>query len=103
MTKSGRLRRFWLLKQRASVAIGFFFRGQDYGGGYAVTGFHVQEANALGVAAGFADGFGIHADDFAVLADQHHLRILVYQRDRYYFSYSLCCLDVDYPFSRAVG
>ena len=89
--------------QRASVAVGFFFWSQYYGGGYAVAGFHVEEADALGVAAGFADGFGIHADDFAVLADQHYLGIFVYQRDRYYFAYALCGFDVDYAFAGAVG
>jgi len=47
-----------LLNQRASVgAVGFLFWGDDYGGGYAVAGFEVQQAHALGVAAGFADGF----------------------------------------------
>jgi hypothetical protein len=49
--------RNFLLQQRASVAVGFFFGSQDYGGGDAVAGFHVEEADALGVAAGFADGF----------------------------------------------
>jgi hypothetical protein len=87
----------------ASVAVGFFFWGQDYGCGYAVAGFHVQEADALGVAAGFADGFGIHADDFAVLADQHDLGVFVYQRDGYYFAYALGGLDIDYAFAGAVG
>ena len=56
----------------------------------------------MGVAAGFADGFGIHADDFAVLADQHYLGIFVYQGYRYYFAYSLRCLDVDYAFAGSV-
>jgi hypothetical protein len=47
-----------LLNQRASIAaVWFFFGGDDDGGGYAVAGFEVQQANALRVAAGFADGF----------------------------------------------
>lgn len=47
-----------LLNQRASVgAVWFFFGSDDYCGGYAVAGFEVQQADALGVAAGFADGF----------------------------------------------
>jgi hypothetical protein len=45
-----------LLNQRASVgAIWFGLGGQDYGGGYAVAGFHVEESDALGVSARFAD------------------------------------------------
>ena len=31
-----------LLKQCASVTVGFFVWGQDYGGGYSVAGFHVE-------------------------------------------------------------
>ena len=31
-----------LLKQCASVAVGFFVWGQDDGGGYSVAGFHVE-------------------------------------------------------------
>jgi len=37
-----------LLDQRASVAVRFFFWGDYYGGGYAVAGLQVQEADALG-------------------------------------------------------
>ena len=57
----------------------------------------------MGVAAGLADGFGIHADDFAVVADQHYLGIFVYQCDRYYFAYALRRFDVDYAFAGAIG
>ena len=57
----------------------------------------------MGVAAAFADGFRIHADDFAVLADQHYLGVFVYQRDRYHFAHSLCGFDVDYALLAAVG
>ncbi len=57
----------------------------------------------MGVAAGFADGFRVHADDFAVVADQHDLRVVVYQGDGDYFADSLCGLDVDYAFAGAVG
>ena len=48
-----------------------FFRGDDYGGGYFVLGFEVEELDALGAAAGGADGFGVDADDLAELADDH--------------------------------
>ncbi len=44
------------LLQQASVGGWFFFWGQHYRGGYLVAGLHVQEADALGVAAGFANG-----------------------------------------------
>ena len=102
LTSFGMTERHLLLQQRASVAVGFFFRSQDYGGGYPVAGLHLQEADALGVAAGFADGFGIHADDFAVLADQHYLGVFVYQRNGYYFAYSLRGFDVDYTLAATV-
>ena len=47
-----------LLNQRASIAaVRFFLWGNDYCGGYAVAGLEVQQADALRVAAGFADGF----------------------------------------------
>src|SRR5579872_5970633 len=60
-----------LLNQRASVAaIRFGVWGQHHRGGYAVAGLQVQEADALGVAAGFADRRRVHADDFAVVADK---------------------------------
>src|ERR1700722_1605288 len=38
----------------------------------------MQDANALGGAAGGANGFGIATDDLAELADDHQLRVLVY-------------------------
>ena len=66
-------------------------------------GSMLQEADALGVAAGFANGFRIHADDFAVVADEHDLRVFVDQGDGDYFADALCGLDVDYAFAGAVG
>ena len=63
----------------------------------------MEEADALGVAARLADGFGIHADDFAVLADQHYLRVFIYQSYGYYFAYALRRFDIDYAFAGAVG
>jgi hypothetical protein len=44
------------------------FRGHDYGGGYFVLVFEVEEFDAHGAAAGGADGFGVDADDLAELA-----------------------------------
>src|SRR5208337_2729364 len=92
-----------LLQQRASVAVWFFFWGQDYGGGYPVAGLQVEEADALGVAAGFADGFRIHADDFAVVADDHDLGIFVDQGDGDDFADALGRFHVDDAFAGAVG
>jgi hypothetical protein len=51
--------------------------GDEYGGGYFVLGFEVEELDALGATAGGADGFGIDADDLAELADDHELAGLV--------------------------
>ena len=58
-----------LLYQRPVAAL-FLWR-DHHGCGHAVAGFELQQAHALGGAAGFANGARIHADDFAVLADQH--------------------------------
>ena len=66
----------------ASSSGGFgFFWGDDYGGGYFVLGFEVEELDALGAAAGGADGFGVDADDLAELADDHELAGLVDEVD----------------------
>ncbi len=66
--------RFELLQERSLFGLGFgFFWGDDYGGGYFVLGFEVEELDALGAAAGGADGFGVDADDLAELADDHEL------------------------------
>ncbi len=63
-----------LLQKRSLFGLGFgFFWGDDYGGGYFVLGFEVEELDALGAAAGGADGFGVDADDLAELADDHEL------------------------------
>jgi hypothetical protein len=53
----------------------------DHGGGYFVLGFEVEELDALGAAAGGADGFGADADDLAELADDHELAGLVDEVD----------------------
>ena len=62
-----------LLNQRAIATVGFRLRCNHNRGGYAVAGLHIEEADALRVAAGFADRGRVHADDFAVVADQHDL------------------------------
>ena len=90
--------------QRASVAaVGFGFGSDDYCCRDAVAGFHLQEADALGVAAGFADGVGVHADDFAVVADQHDFGGFVDLGDGDDFADTFGGLHVDHAFATAVG
>jgi len=90
----GRLPRFWgLLNQ---PAIGVFVRRNDYGCGDAITRFHMQQANALRAAAGFADSARIHADDFAILADQHDFGFFRDLSDAGYFAVAFGGLDVDH-------
>ena len=61
-----------LLKQGALFVVrNGFFRRDDDGGGDLVVGFQVEEADALGGAAGGANGLGVDADDFAELTDDH--------------------------------
>jgi len=62
------------LKQ-ATVAV-FFFRRHDDGGGDAVSGFEGEKLNASSGTTTLTDGFGIHANDLAVLADEDQLRFL---------------------------
>ena len=63
----------------------------------------MQQADALGVAAGFADGRRVHADDFAVVADQHDFGSFVDLRDGDDFADTLGGLHVDHAFAAAVG
>ena len=71
-----------LLQKRSLFGLGLgFFWWDDYGGGYLVLGFEVEELDALGAAAGGADGFGVDADDLAELADDHELAGLVDEVD----------------------
>src|ERR1700756_4549494 len=63
----------------------------------------MQQADALRGAAGFADGFRVHADDLAVLADQHDLRLLGDLRDADNFAVALGGLHVDDTFTAAIG
>lgn len=57
------------------------FGGDGHGGGDLVVVVEVEEADALGGAAGGADGFGVDADDFAELADDHDLGGVVDELD----------------------
>ena len=80
-----------------------FVRRDDYRGRYSVAGFQVQETDALGGAAGFADGFRVHADDFAVLADQHDLRVFRDLGNGGNFAVAFGGLHVDDALAAAVG
>jgi hypothetical protein len=61
------------LQQRSVFGLSFgVFGGDGYGGGYFVVVVEVEEFDAGGGAAGGADGFGVDADDFAELGDEHH-------------------------------
>ena len=56
----------------------------------------MQQANTLGGAARFANRARVHADDLAVLADQHDFRILGDLRDAYDLAVALSGLNVDH-------
>jgi hypothetical protein len=76
--------------------LGFgFFWGDDYGGGYFVLGFEVEELDALGAAAGGADGFGVDADDLAELADDNEFGAVVDELDARDLAYFGVGLHVD--------
>ena len=69
---------FPLLQQRWLVVVAIqLIGGDDDGGGYFVVGLEVEQADALGGAAGGADSLGVDADDLAELADDHQLRGVV--------------------------
>src|SRR5580704_15519183 len=63
----------------------------------------MQQAYARCIASRFADGRRIHADDFAVVADQHDLAGFVDLRDGDDFADALGGLHVDHAFAAAVG
>ena len=68
------------MQQRRLVVLAVQLVGRDDdGGGYLVVGFEVEQADALGGAAGGADGLGVDADDLAELADDHQLAGVVDQ------------------------
>src|ERR1700674_3086867 len=51
----------------------------------------------------FADELRFHADDLAVLRDQHHLGFLTYLRNADDFSIAFRSLDVDHALAAAIG
>ena len=83
-----------LLNQRPSVSR-LFPGANHHCRRHAVAGLEIQQAHALCGASGFADGRRIHADDFAVLADQHDFGLLRDLRDAYDFAVAFGGFDVD--------
>src|SRR5579864_4594062 len=84
-----------LLNQRAAIAVWLFFWRDYYGCCDFVAWLQIKEADALGVAARFADRRRVHADDFAVVADQHDFGLVVDLRDADDFADALGGLQVD--------
>ena len=59
-----------LLQQRSSLWFCFGFLGwDDYGCGYLVVGFEVEEFDSVGGVACGSDGLGVDADDLSELAN----------------------------------
>ena len=90
------------MNQRTPIRWLFFWR-DHYRGGHSVSGFDVQQADALGGSSRLADEFGFDADDFAVLADQHDLGVFGDLRNAHDFAVALGGLYVDHAFAAAVG
>src|SRR5512146_2708932 len=81
-----------LLQQRPFLLFLFL---DDAGGGHLVAGLELQQADALGGAAGLADLPRVNADDLAVVADEHGFRFLIHQQDAHHFAVARSSLDVD--------
>ena len=92
-----------LLNQRASVAVGLCFRRKHHRRRHAVARLQIQQPHALRGASRFADGRRIHADDFAVVADQHDFGRFVDLRDADDFADAFRGLHVDDAVAAAVG
>ena len=72
------------------------------GSGHAIARIKMQQADALRVAAGFADLAVRKADDLSVLADEHAFRIFFYLHDRHHLTVAFRGLDVDHTFTAAI-
>src|SRR5450631_3299598 len=82
-----------LLQQRWLVVFQLFGRN-DYRCGYLVIRFQVEDADALGGAAGGADSLGVATNDFAELAYDNQFREFIDKQNRCRLSYLCGCLEV---------
>jgi len=87
-------RRRVLLNQRPVHR--FLFWRDHHSRGHTVSRFDLQQAYTLGRASGFADVLTLDADDFAVLADQHHFGILLHLGNANDFAIALGRFNVDH-------
>src|ERR1700753_1764241 len=86
----------FLLQKRAVFRFGFgFFGRDDHRCGNLVFFLKMQQADALRGPASSADGLGIHANDLAVLADDHEFRGFIDQQDGAHLAVARRRLDVD--------
>src|SRR5581483_6052437 len=76
-----------LLKQRSAVRS--LIRRNDHRRRYPVAALNIQQSHSLGGTPGLADGFRVHANDLAVLANQHHLGIFTHLGDANDFAIAL--------------
>src|SRR5271156_2959915 len=80
---------------------GFVFFQDGGGCGDAVAFFQAQQADALGRAAGLADFAGVHADDFALAGDDHHVGIFADLQSRDDGTIAVGGFQVDHALSAA--
>ena len=92
-----------LLNQSATAAVWFGIRCDDHGRRDTVSGLHVQEANPLRISTRLADCGRVHANDFAVVADQHDFGSFIHLRDSNDLADTLGGFQIDYTFATAVG
>src|SRR5262249_43749478 len=79
-----------------AIAIGL---ADQTGGSNLIAFFQVDQANALGGAARFADGARVEPSNLALLADDHHFRFLRDAEHAHHLAVALRGLDVDHAFA----
>src|ERR1019366_5788965 len=77
--------------------------GQDAGGSDLVAFFQIHQTDALGGASGLANGGRLDADDFAVLADDHDVGILLHEENAHHAPGLVGGLHVDDALAAARG
>src|SRR5674476_10039 len=77
--------------------------GQDAGGSDLVAFFQIHQTDALGGATGLANGGRFDADDFAVLADDHDVGILLHEENAHHAPGLVGGLHVDDALAAARG